>query len=281
MGEPSTCRQPGVRPHLAQIGRKCGPHGRTVAGRRSRGEGTEDRRRGEESAFDGFRGVMEQEAALPGITERAIHEFLPDRHPEASLPECGPFTKCCRSHGIGRAGAPEPEARPRFGTPPERQMQFDWKESLRMVDVNGEVFEFSVFSAALGHSRDHRLICSRTRTEDDLLACLLATLVRFGGMPGEAITDDMGALVTFVGGRRVKSERAWRLAREAGFGLGPCEVSTPRTKGKGESANRLASRPGACDHGLEGERGPPDATARIEARPNAGPSETTARAAAV
>lgn len=68
-----------------------------------------------------------------------------------------------------------------------------------MVDVNGEVFEFNVFSAVLGYSRAHRFIYSRTRTEDDLLACLLATFVRFGGVPEEAITDNMGALVTFSG----------------------------------------------------------------------------------
>ncbi len=88
-----------------------------------------------------------------------------------------------------------------------------------MVDVNGEVFEFNVFSAVLGYSRAHRFIYSRTRTEDDLLACLLATFVRFGGVPEEAITDNMGALVTLSGGRRTRSERAWRFAKEAGFEL--------------------------------------------------------------
>ena len=144
-----------------------------------------------------------------------------------------------------------------------------------MVDVNGEVFEFNVFSAVLGFSRSHRFIYSRTRTEDDLLACLLATFTRFGGMPEEAVTDNMGALVTFSGGKRVKSERAWRFAREAGFELKLCRVSTPQTKGKDESSNRFVNRLLAYNHDFEGEQGLIDAIARIEARSNAEPNETT------
>lgn len=144
-----------------------------------------------------------------------------------------------------------------------------------MVDANGEIFEFNVFSAVLGYSRAHRFIYSRTRTEDDLLACLLSTFVRFGGVPDEAITDNMGALVTFAGGRRVKSERAWRFAKEAGFELKLCRASTPQTKGKGESSNRFVNRLLAYDHDFEGEQGLIDAIARIEARSNAEPNETT------
>lgn len=268
-------RQLGVKPNFTQIGKKYGLHRQTVAKYWNQGEEIEDRRRDKGSAFDEFRDVIEQKAALPGVTKKAIHEFLLDRHPGAGLPKYGSFTKYCRTHGIECASEPEPEAHPRFETPPGRQLQFDWKENLKLVDVNGEVFEFNVFSAALGYSRAHRFIYSRTRTEDDLLACLLATFVRFGGMPEEAITDNMSALVAFVGGKRVKSERAWRFAREAGFELKLCRVSTPQTKGKDESANRFVNRLLAYNHDFEGEQGIVDAIARIEARSNAEPNDTT------
>lgn len=132
-----------------------------------------------------------------------------------------------------------------------------------------------MFSAVLGYSRAHRFIYSRTRTEDDLLGCLLSTFVRFGGMPEEAVTDNMGALVTFRGGGRVKSERAWRFARNAGFELKLCRAATPQTKGKDESANRFINRLKAYDRDFEGEQGIIDAIARIEARSNAEPNETT------
>lgn len=268
-------RQLGVKPNFTQIGKKYGLHRQTVAKYWNRGEEIEDHRRDKGSAFDEFRDVIEQKAALPGITKKAIHEFLLDRHPEAALPKYGAFTKYCRDRGIDCMSDPGPEAHPRFETPAGRQLQFDWKEDLEMVDVNGEVFDFNVFSAVLGYSRSHRFIYSRTRTEDDLLACLLATFVRFGGIPEEAVTDNMGALVTFAGGRRVRSERAWRFAREAGFELKLCRRGTPETKGKDESSNRFVNRLLAYQYDFEGEQGLIDAIARIEARSNAEPNETT------
>lgn len=275
MGELNMYRQLGMKPNFTQIGKKYGLHRQTVAKYWAQGDEIEDRRRDRGSAFDGFRDVIEQKAALPGVTKRAIYEFLLDRHPDAGLPKYGSFTKYCRERGIECAAAADPEPHPRFETPPGRQLQFDWKEDLEMVDANGEVFGFNVFSAVLGYSRMHRFVYSRTRTEDDLLACLLATFTRFGGVPEEAIADNMPALVGFAGGRRVKSERAWRFAREAGFELKLCKARTPETKGKDESANRFVNRLLAYQFDFVGEQGLVDAIARIEARSNSEPNETT------
>ena len=86
-------------------------------------------------------------------------------------------------------GAAAPEAHPRFETPPGRQLQFDWKEDVRMVDANGEVLEFNVFTATLGYSRRHVFIPTPGRTTDDLLACLLQTFRVLGGVPEELVTD--------------------------------------------------------------------------------------------
>ena len=275
MGELNMYRQLGATPNFTQIARRHGLHRQTVAKYWRQGAEIEDRRRDRGSAFDEFRDVIEQKAALPGVTKKAVHEFLLDRYPEAGLPKYGAFTKYCRERGIECPAAAEAEAHPRFETPPGRQLQFDWKEGMRLVDVNGEVFEFNVFTAVLGYSRAHRFVYSRTRTEDDLLACLLATFTRFGGIPEEAVTDNMSALVSFAGGVRARSERAWRFAREAGFELRLCKVRTPQTKGKDESANRFVNRLRAYDRDFEGERGIVDAIARIEARSNAEPNETT------
>lgn len=274
MGELNMYRQLGITPNFTEIGRKYGLHRHTVAKYWKQGEEIEDRRRNRPSAFDEFRDAIERKAALPGVTKKAVYEFLVHRHPDAGLPKYGSFTKYCRDRGIECASG-APDAHPRFETPPGRQLQFDWKEDLRLVDVNGEVFEFNVFSAVLGYSRAHRFVYSRARTEDDLLACLLATFTRFGGVPEEAVTDNMSALVTFSGGKRRRSERAWRFAREAGFELKLCRVATPQTKGKGESSNRFVNRLLAYDRDFEGEQGLREAIARIEARANSEPNETT------
>ena len=173
MGELNMCRQLGIKPNFTQVAKKYGLHRQTVAKYWRQGEEIEDRRRDKGSSFDDFRNVIERKAALPGVTKKAIHEFLLDRYPEAGLPKYGAFTKYCRERGIGCASASEPDAHPRFEAPPGRQMQFDWKEDMGMVDVNGEAFGFNVFSAVLGFSRAHRFVYSRTRTD---AACKLASL---------------------------------------------------------------------------------------------------------
>ena len=141
---------------------------------------------------------------------------------------------------IGPAGGSEPH--PRFETPPGLQLQFDWKESVRMANRDGEAFEFNVFSATLGYSRRHLFIRSNTRTADDPVRCMFLTIMRLGGVPREWVTDNMSALVVVKGGRRTRVERAWAFARETGFGLRLCRPRCPQTKGKVESSNRSLSR---------------------------------------
>ena len=70
------------------------------------------------------------------------------------------FAQFMRKNGIavGASGGPEPH--PRFETPPGLQLQFDWKESVKMANRDGELFEFKVFAATLGHSRGHVFIRS-------------------------------------------------------------------------------------------------------------------------
>ena len=275
MGELNMYRQLGTKPNFSEIARRYNLDRHTVAKYWGSGEGVEDRRTDRPSTFDALADVIGEKAALPGVTKKAVHEFLLDRYPGAGLAGYNAFTQWCRRHGVEFGAAGGAEAHPRFETPPGRQLQFDWKESLTMTDALGEVFDFNVFSATLGFSRMHRLVYSPTRTEDDLLACVLATIVRFGGVTDEALTDNMSAVVTVSGGKRRRSERVSRFFREAGMELVLCAVRTPETKGKDESANRFVNRLRAYDRDFVGEDGLKAAIARIEARCNAEPNETT------
>lgn len=94
-----------------------------------------------------------------------------------------------------------------------------------MTSRRGEAFEFNVFSATLGCSRMHRFVYSKGRTRDELLSCWLAAISFYGGVPEEWVTDNMSAIVTFDGRRRVKSDGVLRFARETGFELCLCKLS--------------------------------------------------------
>lgn len=274
MGELNMYRGAGAKPNFSDIARRHGMDRHTVARYWSEGADPPDRRSERESAFERVRDIAAEKAALPGMTKRAVYEFLLHMHNAPPLPGYGAFTAWCRRTGLV-FGAAAPEAHPRFETPPGRQLQFDWKEGMRLVDSEGEVFEFSVFTATLGYSRKHRFIPVRSRTLDDLLSCLLATFTRLGGVPEECITDNMSCLVTVFGRRRTRQERAWRFAREAGFELRLCAPRSPQTKGKDESANRFLNRLLAYGGEFTGWSGLAEAVARVEAQANSEPNRTT------
>lgn len=223
MGELNVYRGSGAKPNFSEIARRHGMDRHTVAKYWREGEAAADGRSARGSAFDPLEEVIRAKAQLPGMTKMAVYAFLREGRGEG-LPGYGAFTAWCRGRDVPFGGVGGREPHPRFETPPGRQLQFDWKEGMRLVDSEGEVFEFSVFTATLGYSRKHRFIPVRSRTLDDLLSCLLATFTRLGGVPEECITDNMSCLVTVSGRRRTRQERAWRFAREAGFELRLCAL---------------------------------------------------------
>ena len=143
-----------------------------------------------------------------------------------------------------------------------------------MADAEGEVFEFNVFSATLGYSRLHRFVYSRTRTEDDVMACLLAVMAANGGTARTLVTDNMSSIVSSsASGRRV-SARFARFAAAAGFEL---ELARPRPR---RPRARWSRRTGSCrgwpsTRATSAARRAVAAIARIEARCNTEPSAST------
>lgn len=132
-----------------------------------------------------------------------------------------------------------------------------------------------MFSATLGYSRLHRFVYSRTRTEDDVMACLLAVMAANGGTARTLVTDNMSSIVSSsASGRRV-SARFARFAAAAGFELELARPRSPQTKGKVESSNRFLSRLAVYEGDFRGEEGLAAAIARIEARCNTEPSAST------
>lgn len=275
MGELNMYRQLGLKPNFSEIGKRYGIDRHTVSRYWREGGDVDDGRCNRASGFDAHGDLIAEKAAMPGATKKAVYEYLLHRCGGRPIPGYNAFTHYCRRHDVAFGAGGRAEPHPRFETPPGRQLQFDWKEDLRMVSRRGETFEFNVFSATLGCSRMHKFVYSKTRTRDDLLSCWLATISFFGGVPEEWLTDNMSAIVTFDGRRRVKSERVLRFAKEAGFELQLCRPLTPETKGKDESANRFLGRLAVYDGDFEDEDDLVGIIARIESRSNAEPNETT------
>lgn len=275
IGEMDMLREMGVRPNFSEMARRYGMDRHTVAKYWKEGAGMEDGRSARRSGFDGYRAEIEERAQIPGITMKAMHEWLLDRHPDRKLPKYGAFRYWMSVRGI-EAGQPLPDAHPRYETEPGRQLQFDWKERLVLHGRDGAEFRFNVWSSTLGYSRRHIFIRSNTLTTDDFVGCAYQTAQRLGGVPPEWLTDNMSALVTIGSdGKRHRVERASAFAGRMGFRIVLCAARTPQTKGKDESANRFVNRLLAYDGDVGGWEDIDAAIARIEARSNEEPNEDT------
>lgn len=100
MGELSMYRQSGTKPNFSEIGRRHGMSRKTVAKYWRAGGDLDDGRASRGSGFDPFREVIEAKAELPGITKKAVHEFLLHRHPDARLPGYNAFTEFLLCNGL-------------------------------------------------------------------------------------------------------------------------------------------------------------------------------------
>lgn len=276
IGELNMYKEAGMKPNFSDIARRYGKDRHTVAAYwKADGSDPGDARKDRRGSFDPHVEEIRAKAKLPGVTKKGIHEYLLHRYPDEELAGYNAFTQFMRVNGImtGPPGGAEPH--PRFETPPGLQLQFDWKESIRMADRDGVLYEFNVFSATLGFSRRHVFIYSRTRTTDDLIRCMYMTIAKLGGIPAEWVTDNMSALVTVQNGRRMRVERVYSFARDAGFEIKTCKRSTPETKGKVESSNRFLSRLTAYQGDFADEDELVAIIARIEQRCNDEINETT------
>lgn len=126
-----------------------------------------------------------------------------------------------------------------YETEPGEQLQFDWVEDLTIHFKNGESHYFNVFSATLGYSREYIFVYSPSRTSEDLMRCLLTTYQKLGGTARIAKTDNMSAIVSIRDNHRKIHPRVKSFFDDLGVKLELCDVRTPETKGKCESANRF------------------------------------------
>lgn len=275
IGEVDMPRGMGVRPNFPEMARRYGMDRHAVAKYWKEGAGMEDGRPARRSGFDRHRDETGDGAQIPGVTMKAMHEWLPGRHPDGKLPKHGASRHWMDARGL-KAGQPLPDAHPRHETEPGRQLRSDWKERLPLHGRDGAELPFNVWSATLGCPRRHICIRSSTIATDDFVGCAWQTAARLGGVPPEWLTDNTSALVTIgPDGKRHGAERAFALAGRMGFGTGLCAARTPQTKGKDESPDRFVRRLLAHGRDVGGWEGMDAAIARIEAGSNGEPDGST------
>ena len=130
----------------------------------------------------------------------------------------------------------------RYETPPGKQAQLDWKESLKLLTTDLGWVEVNVFVLILSFSRYRVYRMSMTKSQDVLLSLLDDAFQTFSGVPEEIVTDNMKTVMDeprTKGSPGKVNVRFRQFADDYGFRVQPCVAATPRTKGKVESPMRI------------------------------------------
>jgi len=262
-------RQLSLKPNFAELARKYHCDWRTVKKYNS-GYLGKSKHRDKKSALDKYRNIITEKINKPGATKKAVYEYLKDNY--SDLGSYSNFNQYIRTRKL-MVKQIQNTPHPRYETPPGKQLQFDWKEDIKMVSKYGEVFEFNIFSATLSNSRFHVFRYSKHKTREDVERCLIETFKYIQGKPQEILTDNMSSIVNHSSGKFNKD--FLNFCKDVEVKARHCKPRSPETKGKVESSNRFVNWLIPYDHEFEDEKELIEIIENINKKVNQEVNETT------
>ena len=224
-----------IKPNYTELGRKYNCDPRTVKKYNNGYEGKAKTRK-RNSKLDKYKEEIKEKVNYVGSTIKGVYEYMQENNYDiGSYSNLKKYIK--KHHLIDEKTKTNPH--PRYETPFGKQLQFDWKESITMINKNGEVFEFNIFSAILSASRFHNFEYSKNKTREDVERCLIKTFKKIQGLPEEILTDNMSSIVNHDTKKFIKDFVSF--CSDIGVKPKHCKVRKCMTKGKVESQNRFMS----------------------------------------
>ena len=189
------------------------------------------------SKLDNFKEIIIAKLEI-GCTSMAIFKFIQKEGYEGSYSLVADFVQKHKNEQQRKATI-------RFETAPGLQAQVDWKENLKMISKNGELFEVNIFLMVLGYSRIKFLKLTSDKTQKTLFLCMNEAFQYFNGVPKEILFDNMATVVDRANSRigNVKLNTKFvQYSKDIGFNPITCRIYRPQTKGKVESLAKLVDR---------------------------------------
>jgi len=224
----------GIKPNYSEIGRAYGKHRSTVKKYHNGYEG-KPKTRNKASKLNKHYEEIKEKLLIPGSTVKGVYEFILRKDP--NIGTCSNFNKYVIKHKLKPNKANKLHLR--FETDYGEQLQFDWKEDIKMISKKGEIFQFNVLSSTLCASRLHIFCYSKNRTKEDVYRCLIETFKYINGVPKETLTDNMSSIANTTT-KKFYPEYI-QFCKDMGCNPKKCKPRSPQTKGKDESSNRFMS----------------------------------------
>ena len=238
----------GIKPNFSELERAFDIERHTIKKYYQEYEGKKVNRN-KPSKLDKYYDEIKSKVELVGITQMGLYQYLYNK--DNTIGTYSNFKKYLTKHKLKPKKSQKVHLR--YETDPGEQLQFDWKEDIKMISKHGELFEFNVFSTTLGYSRLHNFVYSRTKTREDVERCLMTTFKFFNGVPKQLLTDNMRAVVDINGNKRRINAEFYQFAKDMGTSVKLCKPRSPETKGKDETANKFMAWLIPYNHEFENE----------------------------
>ncbi len=134
---------------------------------------------------------------------------------------------------------------------PGLSAQVDWKEDMRLISNQGEIFEFNIFLYVLPYSKKKYVTLTFDRKQDTLFECLDDAFYQTGGVPKEIWFDNMKTVVDHSRSQFSKphfNKRFYAFSKDVGFTPIACRPFRPQTKGCVEALARTVDRLRVYNH---------------------------------
>lgn len=243
----------GIKPNFADIARRYNCDYRTV--KRYYDLGKEktleeaSKRRVPPSLIENYKSIIEDKLKL-GCSVRSIYYFIQLKGYQGSYTTVKRYARLIRESCKHKATI-------RIETTPGLSAQVDWKENLKLISRNGEVFTINIFLYILGYSRMKYLQLTVDRLQPTLFECLNHAFEKFGGVPEEIWFDNMKTVVDRSKSQfsqTVFNEKFCQFAKDAGFNPIACRPFRPQTKDKVEALARTVNRLMVFNYEFENEQ---------------------------
>ncbi|MBN2619130.1 MAG: IS21 family transposase [Spirochaetales bacterium] len=256
-----------LKPNFSKLAKIYGISRQTIS-KYYNGYSGKPKKRNKTSILDEYFIEIKEKCEIPGITVSSIYQYFRTKY--GYICSESNFRKYVKNKNLP-LNKIKNIAYPRFETPYGKQLQFDWKENLTLKNKNGEIFKFNVFTAVLSSSRYTSFVYSVSKTQSDVITCLISTFKKINGVTKEILTDNMTSIVN----NRKISNTFRTFSRDMDFEIKLCKVRTPETKGKVESKNRFLNWLLPYDGEFETENELIDIIADIEKQANEKENATT------
>lgn len=189
------------------------------------------------SKLDPFKGII-QEKVKDHCSAYSIFKFIERKGFEGSYSLVKTYCREFKQEKIQKATV-------RVEHSPGLSAQVDWKEDMRLVSRQGEIFHFNIFLYVLPYSKKKFLTLTFDRKQDTLFECLDDAFYYTGGVPKEIWFDNMRTVVDQSRSQFSKAhfnDRFYAFSKDAGFQPIACRPFRPRTKGCVEALARTVDR---------------------------------------